>query len=102
MDEEKKEFAGWWLFLLIILIITSVVLWELGALGKISNTFLERKVFENSLQYSEAKKSEISLYESQLQEIENQINITKDSNTLDHLQAQAASIRIQLNTAKRR
>ena len=97
MDEEKKDFAKWWLWVLLLIAITAIAF---GGL-KIAGVIGERIVFEQSFQYKEARKTEIATFEAQLAEINRQLaSTTLDENVRVNLEAQAASIRIQLNVAR--
>ncbi len=101
MEQEKKYFAGWWLWVVFLIIISSIIFGVLNYIGLIGHTIVERKVFENSFQYSEARKSEIATFEAQLAEIDRKLsNPNLDPNTRTNLEAQAAAIRIQLNVAR--
>lgn len=75
----------------------------LRAFGFIGGTILEREVFKRSFQYTEARKSEIALYESQLALVEGKLmnpNLTEE--TRMNLTAQSDAIRIQLNVARQK
>ena len=70
-------------------------------MGLIGHTIVERKVFENSFQYSEARKSEIATFEAQLVEIDCKLSSsTIGPNTRTNLEAQAAALRIMLSVAR--
>lgn len=69
----------------------------LNSLGLIGQTVVERKVFEESFQYSEARKTAIATYEAQLAEINRKLASDVDSQTRTNLESQAAGIRIQLS-----
>lgn len=103
MDHEKKEFGKWWVWVLFLLMITGVIFTGLNYVGLIGRTVVERKVFENSFQYSEARKTEIATFEAQLAQIERKLsNPNLDNNTRTNLQATADSIKIKLNVARRK
>jgi len=74
MDKEKKDIGKWWIWVLFLIIITVISLFVLGYFGVIGRTIVERKVFENSFQYSEARKIEIATFEAQLVEIERKLS----------------------------
>ena len=100
MEQEKKYFAGWWVFSLVLLILTIIVLTGLNYVGLIGSTIVERKVFENSFQYSEATKASIATFEAQLVEIGHKLSSDLDDTTRTNLEASAAAIRIQLSVAR--
>jgi hypothetical protein len=102
MDSEKKELGKWWLWGLGLLIVSGIIFTVLGYAGIIGQTVVERKVFENSYQRSEGYKAKINMLEAQLVELENQLNNPElNETTKSNLEAQAASIRIQLSAARR-
>jgi hypothetical protein len=101
MEDEKKYFAGWWFWVLLIVIATGAILTGLNYAGLIGKTAVERVVFENSYQYSEARKTEIATYEAQLAEISSRLSGRElDSNVRANLEAQRSALNIQLNVAR--
>lgn len=63
--------------------------------------FVERKAFENSYQYQEARATEVTTYTAQLAEIDRQLsdpNISEQQRAA--LEAKRAAITVQLNAAK--
>jgi hypothetical protein len=73
----------------------------LNSMGLIGSTIAKRKVFENSFQYSEARKGEIAVFTAQQAELEGQLsNPGLDVGTRANLEAQAASLRVQLSAAR--
>lgn len=101
MDKEKKLVGGWWMWVLLLMIVSGIVLTGLSYVGLIGRTVVERKVFENSFQYSEARKAEVAAYQATLAEIERKLATAKiDEGTRANLEAQASGIRIQLNVAR--
>ena len=101
MDKDKKEFGKWWMWILLLGIITIIVLSFLSYFGIVGRTIIERKVFENSFQYSESVKSSIATFEAQLSEIDHKLSSTTlDAETRTNLEAQASAIRIQLSVAR--
>lgn len=103
MEQEKKYFAGWFWWVAMMMILLSIILAGLGYLGMFGKTVVERKVFENSFQYSEARKSEIATFEVQLAEIKGKLsNQQLSQSTRTNLEAQASALRIQLNIARRK
>lgn len=84
-----------------IIVILGVVGFTLRSFGLIGRTVVERKVFENSYQRSEALKSQIATDEATLVEIERKLaNPNLDENTRANLQAQASAARVRIATAK--
>lgn len=86
-------------------IIVVLVLFALGfglnSIGLFGGTVVKRKIFENSFQYSEARKGEIAVFAAQQAEIERQLsNPGLDAGTRANLEAQAASLRVQLSAAR--
>lgn len=78
-----------------------VVGFGLNSLGLFGRTVVERKVFEQSFQRSEALKSAIALDEATLAEIERKLrNPNLDPDTRANLEAQASAARIRINTAR--
>lgn len=101
MDSEKKLVGGWWMWILLLLTVSGIVLTGLSYVGLIGRTVVERKVFENSFQYSEARKAEVATYQATLSEIERKLATSKiDEGTRANLEAQASGLRIQLSTAR--
>lgn len=101
METGKKYFAGWWMWVLLLIIVTGLIFTGLRYAGLIGGTIVERKVFENSFQYSEARKSEVAIFEAQLLEINSKLgNLQLDANTRSNLEATASVLRVQLNAAR--
>jgi hypothetical protein len=101
MEQEKKYLGGWWVWICILLVGTVIVFSLLRYAGLIGGTIVERKVFENSFQYSEARKSEVATFQAQLVEIDRKLsNPEIDANTRSNLEAQASALRIQLSVAR--
>lgn len=101
MDSEKKFVGGWWMWILLLMIVSGVVLTGLNYVGLVGRTVVERKVFENSFQSSEARKAEVATYHATLSEIERKLATSKISEgTRANLEAHASGLRIQLNTAR--
>ena len=101
MEKEKKYFAGWFFWILLIMIVAGIVLTSLNYVGLIGKTVVERKVFENSFQYSEARKSAVAGYQAQLVEIDRKLmSPTLNTQTRTTLEAQASGLRILLSTER--
>ncbi len=101
MDSEKKEYGAWWVWILTLTVLSIIVFTGLSYLGVVGGTIVERKVFENSFQYSEARKTEIATYEAQISEIEGQLtNSQLEEGTRINLKAQLSSINILLKVAR--
>jgi len=98
--------ARWtfWKFLPLFVVIVVILAgfgFGLKSLGIFGSTVVERKVFENSYQRSEALISQIAVGEAQLVEIEGQLrNPNLDENTRFNLQAQKSAINVRLTTAR--
>ncbi len=100
MDQEKKEFGGWWMWVLLLLVISTVVFGALNYVGLIGKTVVERKVFENSFQYSEARKAEVATFEAQLAEINHRLSGNINADARNMLESQASALRIHLSVAR--
>jgi len=105
MNQVAKDTAWtFWRFLPIFIVVVCILAFigfGLNSLGLFGRTAVERKVFENSFQYSEARKSEIATYEAQLAEIDGKLaNPNLDANTRANLEAQKSAINIQLSIAR--
>lgn len=88
------------LFLIGVLTLT-LLGFGLNSLGLFGRTVVERKVFENSYQRSEALKSQIATDEATLAEIQAKLlNPNLDESTRYNLEAQAAAARIRIHTAR--
>lgn len=99
IGQEKRYFAGWWFWVLMLIAVSLLAFGGLRILGVVG----ERVVFEQSFQYKEARKTEIATFEAQLAEINHILGYhSLDENVRVNLEAQAASIRIQLNVARRK
>ena len=95
--DEKKAILGWSLVVLGILVFLFIFFSVLNYTGFFADTFVERKVFENSYQYSEARKTAIATYRAQLAETEAALenpNLTEDERA--NLVKQLAVLRVQL------
>ena len=103
ISKDKREVGGWWMWILLLVVASSVILGTLGYMGEFTGTFVERKVLENSIQYSEARKSEIATFEAQLAEIDaTLLGMAADDSRRNGLTAQRSAINIQLNSARSR
>lgn len=106
-SEAARE-ARWtfWRFLplfLIVVVVIGVIGFGARSLGLIGRTVVERKVFEQSYQRSEALAASIANDEAVLSEIERQLsNPNLDADTRFNLEAQASAARVRLNTTKAR
>jgi len=100
MEKEKKYFAGWWFWILMLIVVASIVIGSTRYLGMWGGAVAERVIFENSFQYKEARKTEIATFEAQLAEITRKLSSDVDEQTRTNLEAQAATLRIQLNVAR--
>lgn len=112
MSEYRKEArhvareSRWTLFRFLPLFVGVVLIlgglgFAVNSLGLFGRTVVERKVFENSFQRSEALKSQIATDEATLAEISVKLsNPNLDPNTRTNLEAQAAAARVRLQTAR--
>lgn len=101
--EMRSELGRWWIYVLALVVVSMPVLAVLNYAGVIGDTVVERVVFENSFQYSEARKSEIATYSAQLAEIDAQLaNPSLDDQTRNALMAQRSAINVRLSTARRK
>lgn len=86
-----------------VVVVLGLVGFGMNSLGLFGRTVVERKVFENSYQRSEALKSQIATDEATLVEIERKLsNPELDANTRTNLEAQASAARIRIDAAKRK
>ncbi len=103
IDGDKREFGSWWLWILLLMVISVPVFFGLNSAGIFTRTIVEREVFENSFQYSEARKVEIATFEATLAELEALLNSgTLNDRATAGVVAQMAAIRIQLRVARSR
>lgn len=101
MHGERREFGKWWVWILGLAILSGVIITALGYAGVFTKTVVEREVFEQSFQNSEARKSEIATYEAQLAEINSQLaDPNLDENTRRSLKAQKSAIEVRLTAAQ--
>ena len=105
MRNIRKE--GTWTFfsfypsVILVVFLIALTGFILSSLGLIGSTIVERKVFENSYQYTEARKTETLVFEAQLVEIERRLSNTELNKTQrSNLEAAAAGLRIQLSVSK--
>ena len=97
-DNDKKEFGGWWIFMVALVVGTVIVFAVLNATGKIGNTIVERKVFENSYQRSESMKAREAAYRAQLAAVNARIQTLPIGTYSPDLQAQKAMLETQIRT----
>ena len=84
-----------------VVVILFVLFFALRGAGLIGGTAVERVVFENSYQRSEALKSQIATDEAVIMEIERKLlNPNLDGDTRFNLEAQLSAARIRIATAK--
>lgn len=83
------------------IVFLAVVGFGLRSFGLIGGTMVEREVFEQSYQRSEAIKSQIAIDEANLAEIQRKLaNPNLDENTRYNLEAQASAARMRIAAAK--
>ena len=88
--------------MLVLIVLASIVFGVMRTVGLIGGTIVERKVFENSFQYSESRKSELAIWQAEQQNIQFLLNdpeITRAQRRT--LKARAAALRIQIANANR-
>lgn len=112
MGEYRQMFRAyerdtWWTMPRAMLAFAAVIVFlfilgfGLHSLGLWGGTAVERKVFEQSYQRSEAMKARIATDEAALAEIEGQLRIPGlDPQTRARLQAQASAARSRINAAR--
>lgn len=99
---EKRFVGGWWMWILLLVSVTLVVLGILRSIGMFTSTIVERKVFENSFQYSESRKSELAIWKKELMNIETLLrspHITEKQKW--DLQARKNALNIMIENANR-
>lgn len=100
----KNTSWTFWRFLpifVIFVVVSSGLGFATKSLGLWGGTVVERKVFEASYQRSESLNSRIAMDEANLAEIQRQLgNPNLDDNTRYNLNAQAASARVRIATAR--
>ncbi len=96
VNKDKKEFGKWWLWVLCLIVLSTVVFMFLNFAGVVG----ERIVFKNSFQYHEARSTEIATFQAQLAEIQRQLNGNLTPEIRTNLEAQAAGLRVRLETAR--
>jgi hypothetical protein len=103
MDNDKRFVFRWWMFIVFLSIATIIISGLLHFTGTYTFTIFERKVFENSYQYSEARKTEQMQYKAALEEINIKLrnpNLTKEDKI--NLNAQKSAIQIRLRVSNNR
>ena len=99
---EKRFVGGWWMWILLLVVVTVVVGGVLRSLGMIGGTILERKVYENSFQYSESRKSELAMWNAELANIQSLLSspdISKEQRNT--LMARQRFLKMQIANANR-
>ena len=103
---EKEARWTFWRFLplfVIILVVLSAIGFGLRSAGLLGRTVVQRKVFEQSYQRSEALKAQIATDEATLAEIQRKLsNPQLEQQTRHNLEAQASAARIRIATAQRK
>ena len=102
-DIKVFRWTFWKIFatFLTAIVILSAVGFGLNSMGVFGRTVVERKVFENSYQRTEAIKSQIATDEAVLAEIQVKLrNPNLDPDTRHNLEAQATAARIRIRVAK--
>jgi len=102
MNNEKKEFGGWWLFTLGLIVISIVVFAILNYNGKVFGTMIENKVFQESYQRKSGLDAERARYEAELAKVNFLLMYEKNVNVIKNLKAQKAMLEVQIETNKRK
>lgn len=103
METEKKYFGGWVMWVLLLTVVCVIVLGGLRYIGIFGTTTVERMVFKNSYQYTEARNTEQVTYRAQLTEIERKLSDTTLTSTARaNLESKASAIRVMLSTSQGR
>lgn len=104
-DMKMVRWTFWRILGLVVaaVVVLSIVGFGLNSLGVLGGTAVERKVFENSYQRTEALKSQIANDKAVLAEIESKLTNPKlDEDTRYNLEAQATAARIRIRTTERK
>ena len=96
-NDEKKEFGGWWLFVLGLIVVTVVVLGFMSYLGKLSGTFIERKVLESSYQKQHADETAGKTYKAQLAVIDQRLLTETNPAIINDLKDQRAFLLVMIS-----
>ena len=97
----RDTFKGW-VFVMFFVIITSIVFGIMGYFGKFTNTVVERKIYENSYQYSQGKKEEIATLEAQIEVLEEKLlNPKLNNETKREIRNQITALEARLRAAKK-
>jgi len=99
MNEERVEFSKNWLLVLVLIIISFVLIGIFNQGGKVTSTYIENKIFENSYQRQAGLREEQSTYKAELARINVLLRETKDKETLKNLKAQKNMLEVQLQTS---
>lgn len=103
--KQEDELPNWKSLIALIvgaLVVFTIIGWGLHYAGIIGDTYVERKVFENSYQYTAGQKKRIATLEAELAEIEVRLKDPKlDPTTKNNLEAQKRGIQVQLRAAKK-
>lgn len=99
----KWSVTKWFILGLVLVVFASITLTALSYAGIIFRTKVERKVFEESYQFKAGQRQKISIFESQLSEINTQLgdpSLTPGQKY--QLRSKRAAIRVQLRAARNR
>ena len=100
--EERKEGGRWYWWAFGLLVAGGIILTALSYAGLFGRTVVEREVFENSYQYSEARKQAIATYEAQLIEIDARLAQDIPDEERRALERQKMVVNARLNAEKKR
>jgi len=103
IDEEKRFVFAWWMWCLTLIIISVISFAGLRYAGIIAQTKVERVVFTNSQQYTEARKTEQITYAAEIAKINSQLE-RKDLSeaTKADLRAQKAGLEVLSTVSENR
>lgn len=99
-DKDKKEVGKWWIFGISLVVLTVIVFAVIGYVGKVSDTIVEREVFEQSYQKQAGDTARMRTYRAQLAAIESRIYSETDENVLRELNAQKDMLEVQIKVGQ--
>jgi biopolymer transport protein ExbB/TolQ len=101
VDKDRVEFGKWFVWVFLLMVCAAIVTFGLQAFGFWGGTVVQRKVFEESFQYSEARRREIATYEAQLAGMRARLKTQDlDVDTEQEIKAQIANVEMRLAVAK--
>lgn len=100
MGNERKEFGKWWMWILGLLVVSIIVLSITGYAGKVTNTIVERKVFEESYQKKAGDLSRLNTYRAQLAQVNSLLMTENDPDIISNLKSQRAMLLVQISSIR--